>query len=250
MTASLPSPWNKMEFEARLRALGHRYHIHHPFHVRMNEGGASKAELQGWVANRFYYQTRIPIKDAAIMANCDDLAIRKAWIQRILDHDGYEGHDGGIEAWLRLGDAVGLEREELLDHRHVLPSVRFACDAYVTFARTASWQEAVCSSLTELFAPQAHQQRISYWPEKYPWIDEAGYDYFKKRLKEVRVDVAHGLATTLAHFTTHQQQTRALEIVGLKLDVLWTMLDAMQLAYTYQEPPYHCCPENHLANSH
>jgi pyrroloquinoline-quinone synthase len=146
--------WSKQEFEQQLRAKGALYHIHHPFHVAMNTGKCTQKQIQGWVANRYYYQINIPIKDAAIMANCDDVSVRRLWVQRILDHDGTGDEDtGGIEAWLRLGEAVGLTRDEIISERHILPGVRFAVDAYVSFARRASWQEAACSSLTELFAP-------------------------------------------------------------------------------------------------
>jgi len=239
MTAT--EPWSKAELERRLRAKERRYHIHHPFHRRMNAGELDRRAVQGWVANRFYYQSAIPVKDAAIMANCPDRAVRRHWVQRIRDHDGHDGEEGGIEAWLRLGEAVGLARAELEDERHVLPGVRFAVDAYVNFARGASWQEAACSSLTELFAPALHQRRLDSWPEHYPWIDQRGYDYFRKRLAEARRDVEHGLALTLEHFTTRAEQERALGILQFKLDVLWTMLDAMWLAYVDGKPPYHCC---------
>jgi len=238
---SAEAPWSRTEFEAALRARERYYHIHHPFHVRMNAGGMSPAAIRGWVANRFYYQTSIPIKDAAIMANCRDRAARRLWIQRILDHDGAEGDEGGIEAWLRLGEAVGLTREEVQDERHVLPGVRFAVDAYVNFARGATWQEAACSSLTELFAPTIHQRRLDNWPAAYPWIEPRGYEYFRKRLKEARRDVEHGLAVTLEHFTTRTEQHYALAILQFKLDVLWTMLDAMWMAYVADMPPYHPC---------
>ncbi len=156
--------WSKKEFEARLRAKGDRYHIHHPFNVAMREGKLSREQLRGWVANRFYYQVCIPQKDAAVMANCDDRETRRRWVQRILDHDGWEGNAGGIEAWSRLGEAVGIDREVLWGQQLVLPGVRFAVDAYVNFARRAPWQEAVCSSLTEMFAPEIHKQRLSNWP--------------------------------------------------------------------------------------
>ena len=160
-----------------------------------------------------------------------DRAHRREWIKRILDHDGVAGDEGGIEAWLRLGEAVGLKREAVASLEHVLPGVRFAVDAYVNFARRAPWQEAVCSSLTELFAPQIHKERLASWPEHYPWIDAGGYAYFRKRLSEARRDVEHGLKVTLDHFRTRAEQERALEILQFKLDVLWTMLDAIELAY-------------------
>ncbi len=175
------------------------------------------------------------------MANCPDRDARRLWVQRILDHDGVDGDDGGIEAWLQLGEAVGLEREELRDQRHVLPGVRFAVDAYVNFARRASWQEAACSSLTELFAPTIHQRRLDKWPQAYPWIDAQGYNYFRKRLREARRDVEHGLTVTLDYFVTRAEQERALGILQFKLDILWTMLDAMWMAYIERMPPFHSC---------
>ncbi len=97
-------------FEQALRAKGAYYHIHHPYHKAMHNGEATREQIQGWVANRFYYQTTIPLKDAAIMANCPDPATRRKWVQRILDHDGSHDREGGIEAWLQLGEAVGLTR--------------------------------------------------------------------------------------------------------------------------------------------
>ena len=139
-----PLPLTPPAFEAALRAKGAYYHIHHPYHIAMHNGEATREQIQGWVANRFYYQTSIPIKDAAIMANCPQPETRRKWVQRILDHDGYGGSEGGIEAWLRLGEAVGLQRDALLSEELVLPGVRFAVDAYVNFARRACWQEAAC----------------------------------------------------------------------------------------------------------
>lgn len=227
------------QFEQTLRAKGAFYHIHHPYHIAMHNGESTPEQIKGWVANRFYYQTNIPLKDAAILANCPDPEARRKWIQRILDHDGRNGHEGGIEAWLRLGEAVGLDRNLLLSEKLVLPGVRFAVDAYVNFARRANWQEAACSSLTELFAPQIHQSRLDSWPQQYPWIEEAGYGYFRRRLNQANRDVKHGLALALEVFTTAEQQRRMLDILQFKLDVLWTMLDAMTMAYMLQRPPYH-----------
>ena len=235
--------WDRAEFEQHLRAKERFYHIHHPYHVRMNAGELDRAAIRGWVANRFYYQTSIPVKDAAIMANCRDRDARRLWVQRIIDHDGSAGDDGGIEAWLQLGEAVGLTRVELLDERHVLPGVRFAIDAYVNFARSATWEEAACSSLTELFAPTIHQRRLDNWPDAYPWIESKGYNYFRKRLSEARRDVDHGLHVTLDTFTTRSQQDYALNILQFKLDILWSMLDAMWMAYIEHMPPYHCCDQ-------
>ena len=224
-------PWPVAEFEQRLRAQGDRYHIHHPFHLMMYDGRLKPEQIRGWVANRFYYQISIPRKDAAIMANCPDREIRRQWIQRIIDHDGRDGDEGGIEAWVHLGAAVGLAPEQLWSLDQVQPGVRFAVDAYVNFARTASWQEAVCSSLTELFAPHIHQSRIDSWPVHYPWIKTEGLQYFKGRMAQARRDVDQGLAITLEHFNTRALQEQAIRILRFKLDVLWSIADSIMLAY-------------------
>jgi pyrroloquinoline-quinone synthase len=226
--------WSAAEFEQRLRDKGRAYHIHHPFNVMLNSGRAQPEQIRGWVANRFYYQVSIPIKDAAILSNCDDRAVRRNWVQRILDHDGYGDDPGGIESWLRLAEAVGLRRDEVESFSQLLPGVRFAVDAYVNFARRAPWPEAVCSSLTELFAPEIHKQRLAGWPEHYPWIDLSGLHYFQSRVSLARRDVEFGLAVTLERFKTRAQQERALEILQFKLDVLWQMNDAMALRYGVQ----------------
>jgi pyrroloquinoline-quinone synthase len=223
--------WTREEFEARLREKGRAYHIHHPYNVMLNTGKASPEQIRGWVANRFSYQIAIPVKDAAILSNCPDREVRRQWVQRILDHDGYGEDAGGIEAWIRLGLAVGLVREEITDLRHVIAGVRFAVDAYVNFARRAPWQEAVCSSLTELFAVDIHKQRLANWPEHYPWIESDGLQYFRNRVSQARRDVEHGLAVTLDYFDTRSAQMRALDILQFKLDVLWAMNDAMAQHY-------------------
>ena len=201
----------------------------------LNTGRATPEQVRGWVANRFYYQIAIPIKDAAVLSNCPDREVRRGWIQRILDHDGFEiggvKDPGGVEAWLRLADAVGLPREEVEDLRHVAPGVRFAVDAYVSFARRAPWQESVCSSLTELFAPEIHKQRLATWPEHYPWIQTEGLMYFRNRVSQARRDVDQGLAVTLGYFRTRAQQERALEVLQFKLDILWSLSDALVAKY-------------------
>ena len=230
----LDTPWSREEFEARLRGKSTSYHIHHPFHVMMAEGKLTRAQLQGWVANRFYYQIAIPVKDAAILSNCPDREIRREWIQRILDHDGCDiggvQDAGGIEAWIRLGEAVGLTRDDVTSLRLVAPAARFAVDAYINFARRQPWQEAVASSLTELFAPHIHQQRLDTWPQMYPWVEPEGLQYFKNRLTQARRDVAHGLRFTLEYFSqTRALQERALEILQFKLDLLWALADAIML---------------------
>jgi pyrroloquinoline-quinone synthase len=225
------APWTRAEFEERLRERGRAYHIHHPFNVMLNSGRASEAQIRGWVANRFYYQVSIPLKDAAILANCEERAVRRNWVQRILDHDGYGEDPGGIESWLRLAEAVGLERGPVESFTQLLPGVRFAVDAYVNFARRAPWPEAVCASLTELFAPEIHRQRLAGWPQHYPWIDPAGLTYFQSRVSRARRDVEFGLAVTLERFATRAAQERALGILQFKLDILWQMNDAMAVAY-------------------
>ena len=228
MTAA---PWSRDEFEAQLRARGAGYHIKHPFNVRMTSGQLRPDQIRGWVANRFYYQIRIPQKDGAILANCPDRVTRRKWVRRILDHDGWEDNEGGIEAWVRLGAAVGIDADALWSQRYVVPGVRFAVDAYVNFARQVPWQEAVCSSLTGMFAPQIHKDRLANWPIHYGWIDAEGLQYFRSRISLAERDVEHGLQVTLDHFTTRVQQERALEILQFKLDILWAMLDAIERAY-------------------
>ncbi|MGH8557401.1 MAG: pyrroloquinoline-quinone synthase PqqC [Methylococcales bacterium] len=243
MNEAAKTPWTREEFETRLRSMEKYYHIHHPYHVLMHEGKLNREQIQGWVANRFYYQINIPLKDAAILANCPDRETRIQWVQRIIDHDGSVDQPGGIEAWIQLGIAVGLERDEITSLEHVLPGVRFAVDAYVNFARQAEWHEAASSSLTELFAPAIHRQRLSNWPVNYPWIDIQGLRYFQNRLSQARRDVEHGLQLTLDWYKTREEQDKMLRILKFKLDVLWTMADAMYLAYVTGLPPYHSIQE-------
>lgn len=237
--ADRAEPWTREEFEQKLREKEKFYHINHEFHLLMNAGKLDKRAIQGWVANRFYYQVAIPVKDAAIMSNCWRRDVRRQWILRILDHDGTQGEEGGIEAWVRLGMAVGLTRDDLWSLKHLLPGVKFAIDAYVNFARQQPWEIAASSSLTELFAPAIHQSRLDNWPRHYPWIDPEGYGYFRKRLKEARRDVVHGLDITLDYYQSRAQQEQMLDVLQFKLDVLWTMLDCMWMAYVENKPPYH-----------
>ncbi|HEY0812015.1 MAG TPA: pyrroloquinoline-quinone synthase PqqC [Pseudonocardia sp.] len=218
-------------FVEALRAQSCAYHDQHPFHVRMNTGLLSRAQLQGWVANRFYYQINIPSKDAAILANCPDIEVRRRWIRRILDHDGTAPGDGGIEAWLRLGQAVGLTREEILAQRYLVPGVRFAVDAYVTFARTHPWVIAVASSLTELFAPDLMAERIAAFERYYPWIDLEGLAYFRARLHQAPRDSEHALEIVTRHCLSADDQARAVAALSFKCDVLWSMLDSIDQAY-------------------
>jgi pyrroloquinoline-quinone synthase len=224
--------WDRETFLENLRAIGARaYHDKHPFHVAMNEGRLSKEALRGWVANRFYYQQNIPVKDAAILSNCPLREVRQLWIHRILDHDGTDENEGGIEAWLRLGEACGLSRDELLHDRLVQPGVRFAVDAYVNFARTQPWPIAVASSLTELFAPDLMAARLAAFEKYYSWIDSRGLDYFRRRVTQARRDSDEALAITLDHCNTPELQRDAVRALVFKCDVLWSTLDAIHHAY-------------------
>ena len=252
--------WDRETFLENLRAIGTRaYHDKHPFHVGMNEGRLSREALRGWVANRFYYQQNIPIKDAAILSNCPLREVRRVWIHRILDHDGVipravesivlsgersqdalttapatetaSENEGGIEAWLRLGEACGLSRDELLQDRLLQPGVRFAVDAYVNFARTQPWPIAVASSLTELFAPDLMATRLAAFEKYYSWIDSRGLDYFRRRVTQARRDSDEALAMTLDHCNTPELQREAVRALQFKCDLLWSMLDAIHHAY-------------------
>ena len=253
--------WDRETFLEKLRAIGvGAYHDKHPFHVAMNEGQLSPQVLRGWVANRFYYQRNIPIKDAAILTNCPVREVRRAWIHRILDHDGVSSaavesavrsgerelphapgtahataNEGGIEAWLRLGEASGISRDELLDNRHLLPGVRFAVDAYVNFARSQPWPIAIASSLTELFAPDLMSSRLAAFEKSYRWIDPRGLEYFRRRVTQARRDSDETLAITLEYCNTPELQREAVRALEFKCDVLWSMLDAIYHAYFKEE---------------
>jgi pyrroloquinoline-quinone synthase len=218
-------------FVEALRSQSLRYHDQHPFHIKMNDGRLSRRQIQGWVANRFYYQENIPRKDAAILANCPDREVRRRWIRRIIDHDGTAGGEGGIEAWLRLGEAVGLSRDEVTDGRHLVPGVRFAVDAYVNYARTRPWVEAVASSLTELFAPDLMAERLAAFERCYPWIDPSGLAYFRARLEQAPRDSDHALRVVTERCRTAEEQGRAVAALSFKCDVLWSMIDAIDRAY-------------------
>jgi pyrroloquinoline-quinone synthase len=228
-------PWTADELVARLRAQGSQYHDLHPFHVRMNAGELTREELQRWVANRYYYQRSIPLKDAAILSNCPDPDVRREWIQRILDHDGTDAGSGGIESWLRLGEALGVTRDDLQSERLVLPGVRYAVDAYVNFCRTRPWIEAVAASLTELFGPGAIRVRISALERHYPWIDPAGLEYFRARLKQAPRDAQYALDLVLERCVLREQQQKAVEALSFKCDLLWAQLEAIEHGDTQPE---------------
>lgn len=226
--ASVARAWSRDEFVGQLRGvLERRYHHLHPFNLRMHRGELSREELQRWVANRFYYQINIPIKDALILANCPEREVRQRWIQRIIDHDGRPGEEGGIEAWLRLGEAMGVERAELVNQRLLLPGVRFAVDAYVNACRSKPWLEAVASSLTELFAPLIVKERLAAILSHYTWVDPAGLQYFKNRLTQAPRDAEHALGLVTERFGTRAEQDRAVRALEFKCDVLWSLLDAV-----------------------
>jgi pyrroloquinoline-quinone synthase len=186
--------------------------------------------MQAWVANRYYYQKQIPVKDSAILANLPSAAHRRVWITRIIDHDGRDGEEGGTATWFALGRAVGLDDEELRSERAVAPGTRFAVDAYVNFARTRSWLEAVASSLTELFGPPIMERRVAAIVERYPWIDRDGLAYFEQRIPLARRDADAALAWVLEEATTPDAQERCVEALRFKCDVLWCILDATALA--------------------
>ncbi len=233
---SLERPLEPDALADGLRSFSTSYYARHPFHQLMHEGRLTAPQLQGWVANRLAYQRAIPRKDAAIISNCPDPAVRREWIQRIIDHDGLattdpRGTPGGIEMWIRLGEAVGLSREEMEDERHVLPGVRLAAESYVTFCKTKPWIEAVASSLTELFAPDLMRKRIAAFPEHYPWIRPEALEYFRSRLIQAPRDSQQGLRLVQQHCTTVETQERAFQALAFKLEMLWVMIDTIHNAY-------------------
>ena len=229
MSAPLRSPAPAGQLAHRLRAvLERRYHHLHPFNQRMHRGELSRDDLQLWVANRFYYQVNIPVKDALILANCPEREVRQQWIQRIIDHDGRPGEEGGIEAWLRLGEAMGVPRVELLEQRRLLPGVRFAVDAYVNFCRARPWLEAVAASLTELFAPLIMKERLAAMLGHYAWVEPGGLQYFKNRLQQAPRDAEYALGLVTERLRSPGDQDRAVAALEFKCDVLWCLLDAVQ----------------------
>ena len=223
------------EFIAGLRAQGTRYHNLHPFHRRMDAGTLTRDELQRWVTNRFYYQKCIPLKDAAILSNCPEVEVRREWIQRIIDHDGTTDRTGGIESWVRLGEALGVSRAELISEQHVLPAVRYAVDAYVNFARQKPWIESVAASLTELFGPAAIRVRLEALERHYDWIDPAGLEYFRARLVQAPRDAQYALDLVVERCRTRQQQSAAVAALRFKTEMLWAQLEAIERGAT--QPP-------------
>jgi pyrroloquinoline-quinone synthase len=215
-------------FVERLRREGSsRYHSLHPFNLAMHRGALSREELQRWVLHRYYYQTRIPIKDALILSKSDDAAFRRAWIRRIADHDGTKDGEGGLTEWLLLARAVGLDENEVRSLRRVLPAVRYVCDSYVELVRERSLVEAVASSLTEHFAPDIMRTRVAAWEQHYPWVDQAALAYFRSRVPRATRDAEEALAFVVEHATTPALQEACVGALIDKCRILWSMLDAV-----------------------
>ncbi|WP_218023339.1 pyrroloquinoline-quinone synthase PqqC [Nocardia altamirensis] len=221
------TPWSADTFRDALYALESSYWARHPFHERLHSGRLDKHELRLWVANRWYYQRCLPQKDAAIIANCPLPQVRRQWLSRIVYHDGTEDRAGGAEKWLRLAEAVGLDRAEVVSERHVLPGVRFAVDAYVDFARRRPWLEAAASGLTELFSPGLLAYRLGRMREHYPWIAEDGFAYFTARIDVVAAEGRSLLELVVEHATTHAQQQACVAALAFKCEVLHGVLDAI-----------------------
>jgi pyrroloquinoline-quinone synthase len=227
-----PPPLPREEFVDWLRREGEaRYHDRHPYHVLMHEGKLTRLQLQQWVLNRYYYQTRIPIKDAIILSKSEDAAFRRMWMHRIQDHDGEREGEGGLDLWLRLGEGVGLDRDEVASCRSVLPGVRFACDGYVELVRERTLVEAVASSLTEFFAPDLMSKRILAWERHYPWVSPDMLAYFRSRVPRARRDSEEALDFVVRHATTYEVQDRCGKALIRKTEILWHLLDCVYTAY-------------------
>jgi pyrroloquinoline-quinone synthase len=227
-------PLGADDFAKALHAKRDLYWREHPFHTRLHRGELSGQEIRSWVANRWYYQAVLPRKDAAIIANCPLPEVRRRWIGRIVYQDGASEGEGGLAAWLRLAEAVGLTRAEVVAEQHVAPGVRFATDAYLTFARERPWLEAVAASLTELFSPDLMRDRVTAMRRHYPWIDPAGYAYFESRTSAAAGDAEVGLELVLSHCRTRAQQDAAQAALAFKCDVLWALLDGIEHAASDQ----------------
>ncbi|HWB46101.1 MAG TPA: pyrroloquinoline-quinone synthase PqqC [Hyphomicrobiaceae bacterium] len=220
------------QLEAAIRQVGaERYHDKHPFHRLLHGGKLNKGQVQAWALNRYCYQTAVPRKDAALMSRTTDRELRREWVHRILDHDGAGGEEGGIERWLVLAEALGLDRAYVMSMQGALPATRFAVEAYVDFVQRRTLLEAVASSLTELFAPSIHRERISGMLENYDFISDRAMQYFKRRLDQANRDADFALAYVREHATTPEQQAAAVDAVRFKCNVLWAQLDALHHAY-------------------
>jgi coenzyme PQQ biosynthesis protein C len=219
------------EFIAGFQTIGEeRYHHKHPFHLLMHEGKLTRGQLQAWALNRYYYQSHIPMKDAAILAHSEDPAFRLAWRKRVIDHDGDGTKPGGIEKWLRLVEATGLRREQALQGDGILPATRYAVEAYVNFVSTHPLLESVASSLTELFSHKLITLRVDRLREHYPWLS-GGLDYFNARLTQAPEDAEFALAWVVKNAHTREDQEKAYAALRAKCDILWAQLDALYFAY-------------------
>jgi pyrroloquinoline-quinone synthase len=219
-------------FEDRLKAIGaERYHDKHPFHQMLHGGQCTMTQVRAWVINRYYYQSRIPMKDAAFMSRAEDPDLRRAWRRRIEDHDGGVEEGGGLRRWLKLAEATGLDPDYVASTRGVLAGTRFAVDAYVSFVREKPMLEAVASSLTEMFAPAIHEDRIAGLLEHYAFADDNALSYFRQRLNEAPREVGFGLSYVLDNADTVEKQDAAAAALIFKTDVLWSQLDALHFAY-------------------
>lgn len=220
------------EFEAAIRAVGaERYHDKHPFHKLLHGGKLSKGQVQAWALNRYCYQSAVPRKDAALMSRTLDRALRRQWIHRIMDHDGLDDEHGGIERWLVLTDALGLDRDYVISMEGALPATRFAVEAYVRFVVEQPLTVAVASSLTELFAPAIHRERIAGMLENYPFVNDEVMAYFKRRLTQAPRDADFALEYIKTNARTRAEQEACIEAVRFKCNVLWAQLDALHNAY-------------------
>ncbi len=223
------------QFEAALRQVGaERYHSLHPFHKLLHGGKLNIEQVRAWALNRYCYQSAIPRKDAALIARCDDRELRREWLHRITDHDG-EGQDsGGIERWLVLTTGLGFDRDYVISKKGALPATKFAVEAYVRFVAERTLLEAVGSSLTELFAPQLHEERISGMLQHYSFINEKVVAYFRRRLDQAPRDAGFALEYVKTHAKTREQQDAVIAALTFKTEVLWAQLDA--LSHAYLEP--------------
>jgi pyrroloquinoline-quinone synthase len=220
------------QLEAAIRAVGaERYHDKHPFHRLLHSGKLDKGQVQAWALNRYCYQSGVPRKDAALMSRAVDRELRREWIHRMLDHDGNEGEAGGIERWLVLTDALGLDRAYVVSMQGALPATCYAVEAYVAFVRERTLLEAVASSLTELFAPSIHRERIAGMLENYDFIDQRAMQYFKRRLDQANRDADFALDYVKRNAATPEMQAVAVDAVRFKCNVLWAQLDALHHAY-------------------
>ena len=220
------------ELEARLRAIGaERYHRLHPFHRLLHGGGCSKAQVQAWALNRYYYQAMIPIKDASLIARCDDADVRREWRRRLVDHDGERDGTGGIARWLKLTDGLGLNRDYVVSTRGILAGTRFAVEAYVHFVRERSLLEAIASSLTELFSPVIISERMEGMLANYSFITRETLAYFVERPPQAERDADFALDYVQRNANTPDAQQTVLAALEFKCAVLWSMLDALHYAY-------------------